>query len=378
MRNRLKIFVPSAATLLTDHRGHGEGLIAWNVLCGLAARGHEIVACARQVDLSAPAPFEVVETELASRWESIESLAYARKVERLYTRLGGSHRFDLAHWFFPQGSQELLGAPKGVPFVVGPHALTWPAASAARRAGDLVRMGLAPLFRALHRRALARASCLLVATPDAAAIFPRAMRSKVRVLPFGIDELDLVPCADTAPEPTITFVGRLEPAKNVRKLVDAFALVREHVPGVTLVVAGDGPERGSLEEHRTRLGLADSVRLLGPVSHDRIPELLRSSSIVCLPSDGEPYGMAVLEAMAAGRAVVTRDRGGPRFLLAHDKGEQLVAGGDAGSLADALTRLLGDGKALERIGRQNRERVESTFTLSRMIDELESIYESVR
>jgi glycosyltransferase involved in cell wall biosynthesis len=88
--------------------------------------------------------------------------------------------------------------------------------------------------------------------------------------------------------------------------------------------------------------------------------------------------MAVLEAMAAGRAVVTRDRGGPRFLLAHDKGEQLVAGGDAGSLADALTRLLGDGKALERIGRQNRERVESTFTLSRMIDELESIYESVR
>ena len=378
MRRRLRIFVPSAATLLTDHRGHGEGLIAWNLLSGLAARGHEIVACARQVDLSTAAPFEAVEIGLASRLESLESLAYTASVQRLYSRLGGSRRFDLAHWLFPQGPQELLGSVRGVPVVVGPHMLLWPASSANRRAGDLVRMALTPLFKTLHRRALAQAACLLVATPDAAAIFPQAHRSKVRVLPFGIDESDAAPWADGARDPTITFVGRLEPEKNVLKLVEAFALVREHVPGVTLVVAGDGSERGSLEEHRTRLGLADSVKLLGPVSHDRIPELLRSSSIVCLPSDGEPYGMAVLEAMAAGRAVVTRDCGGPRFLLAHDKGEQLVAGGDAGSLADALTRLLGDGKALERIGRQNRERVESTFTLSRMIDELESIYESVR
>jgi glycosyltransferase involved in cell wall biosynthesis len=374
MRRPLRIFVPSAATLLTDHRGHGEGLIAWNILCGLAARGHDVVACARRVDLKTPAPFEVVETGLASRRESLEPIAYALRVWRLYSRLGGERRFDVAHWIFPQGPHEVLGAPKRLPFVVGPHLLTWPTSATARKPGDLVRATLAPLFRALHRRALSRAAVLLVATPDAASIVPRAFSSKVRVLPFGIDASNLPPPSDPPPEPAIAFVGRLEPEKGVLKLVEAFARVREEMPEATLVVAGDGPERGPLEKQTARLDLGDSVKVLGPVPHARIPEVLRSSAIVCLPSEGEPYGMAVLEAMAAGRGIVTPAQGGPRFLLAHDRGEQLVARNDADSLAGSLKRLLADRDRLVEIGRENRERVESTFTLARMLDELEAFY----
>jgi glycosyltransferase involved in cell wall biosynthesis len=377
MHKTLKIFVPTASTLLTDHRGHGEGLIAWQLLCGLAARGHEIVACARRVDLRAAPPFEVIETGLASRWESIESIGYATKVGRIYARLGGRQRFDVAHWLFPQGAEEVLVAPRGVPFVVGPHFITWPTAGTRRRPGDMVRASIRPVFWVLHRRALSRASCLLVATPDAAAIFPRDMRSKVRVLPFGIDDCHLSPVVEIPLEPTIAFVGRLEPAKGIVKLVQALALVKERVPEATLVVAGEGPERVRVEEETTRLGLANSVRLLGHVSHEGIPDVLRSSMVVCLPSDGEPYGMALLEAMAVGRAVVTSDQGGPRFLLSGDQGEQTVASNDPTSLARGLVSLLADRQSLERIGRENRERVDSTFTLSRVIDELESIYEAV-
>jgi glycosyltransferase involved in cell wall biosynthesis len=373
-----KIFFPSVATLLTDHRGHGEGLIAWGMLCGLAARGHEVVACARQVDLRCAAPFEVIETGLASRRESIEPIAYALKVERTFARLGGERRFDLAHWLFPQGRHEVLSAPKGVPFVIGPHALTWPASATARRVGDVVRATAAPLFWALHRRALARASFVLVATPDAASIVPRASQSKVRVLPFGVDQSNLVPSPDPPPRATIAFVGRLEPEKGVLKLIDAFARVREEVPEATLIVAGEGPERRTLEERCSRLGLNGSVSLLGAVPHAQIPALLRSSSVVCLPSDGEPYGMVVLEAMAAGRAIVTSAQGGPRFLLAHDRGDQLVARNDSDSLARALKTLLADTDRLTHVGRENRERIESTFTLDRVIDELESIYERAR
>jgi glycosyltransferase involved in cell wall biosynthesis len=378
MPRPLSIFVPSAAALLTDHRVHGEGLIAWQMLRGLAARGHEVVACARQVDLSTAAPFEVVETGFASRMESIEPIAYALKVARMYSRLGGERRFDVAHWLFPQGPHEVLSAPRGVPFVIGPHALTWPASATGRHGGDVVRATAAPLFRALHRRALSRAVALLVATPDAASTIPPAFRSKVRLLPFGIDEANLVPSLDLPPEATIAFVGRLDPAKGVLKLVEAFARVREAIPEATLVVAGEGPDRGPLEERSARLGLGDSVKLLGPVPHALIPEVLRSSAVVCLPSDGEPYGMAVLEAMAAGRAIVTPDQGGPRFLLAHDGGEQLVARNDTDSLMRALIRLLADRERLAAIGRGNRERVASTFTLGRVIDELESIYEGAQ
>jgi glycosyltransferase involved in cell wall biosynthesis len=371
----LRIFIPSAAGVLTDHRGHGEGLIAWSICSALAARGHELVVCAREVDLKAPAGFEVIEVGSTSRWESVEPLAYAIQVMRLLHRLGGARRFDVVHWLFPQGRDEVVFSPPGsTAFIVGPHLLAWPSPSTPLQPGDVVRATAAPVFWALHRRALSRASVLLVSTPDAVSVIPRAFRSKVRVLPFGVEGTNIAPSADPPPEQTIAFVGRLDPAKGVLKLVEAFARVKEEVPDATLVVAGEGPERGPLESLRARLGLGDAVKLLGPVPHDRISEVLRSSAVVCLPSDGEPYGMAVLEAMAAGRAIVTPDSGGPRFLLAHDRGDQLVARGDADSLARALVRLLADRELLAQLGRENRERVESRFTLVRVIDELESIY----
>jgi glycosyltransferase involved in cell wall biosynthesis len=234
------------------------------------------------------------------------------------------------------------------------------------------------LFWALHRRALSRADVLLVSTPEAESLIPRGFRSKVRLLPFGVDGSNIAPSTDPPAEPRIAFVGRLEAAKGVLKLVEAFARVRQQMPGATLVVAGEGPERGPLERRTARLGLGDAVELLGLVPHDQVADVLRSSAVVCLPSDGEPYGMAVLEAMAAGRAVVAHDSGGPRFLLAHDGGHQLVPSTDADSLAQALVTLLADRPLLARLGRENRGRVESKFTLDRVVDELEAIYEGVQ
>jgi len=373
----MRIFVPSAATLLTDHRPHGEGLIAWNVLSALAARGHEVVACARHVDIRKSVPFEVIEAGPGSRWESLEPIAYVLRVARIYSSLGAERNFDLAHWLFPQGPYEVLNAPKGIPFVVGPHALTWPTSATTRHAGDVVRAAAAPLFRTLHRRALVRASSLLVATPEAAMTFPPALRSKVRVLSFGIDESSFTPISEPPLNPVIAFVGRLESQKGVLTLLDAFACVKEQLPEATLVIAGDGPERPSVEEHCSRHRLNGSVQLLGAVPHDDIPGVLRHSSVVCLPSEGEPYGMAVLEAMASGRAVVTPDRGGPRFLLSHAPGDQLVATNDPKTLAAALSKLLGDRAKLTELGRANRCRVETEFALERVIDALDDVYRNV-
>jgi glycosyltransferase involved in cell wall biosynthesis len=344
------------------------------MLCGLAARGHEIVACARHVDLNGKPPFELVETGLAARRESIEPIAYAVKVARLFSRMGGERRFEIVHWLFPQGQQEVLGGPRRVPFIVGPHALAWPGRAVIRKPGDVVRATATPLFRVLHRRALGRAAALLVATPNAATNFPRAFRSKVRVLPFGIDEAQIVP-TDLPPTPTIGFVGRLELVKGVLNLLDAFARVKEEIPDATLLIAGEGPARGVLEETCARLRLNGSVRLLGQVPHSKIPEVLSACSVVCLPSLGEPYGMAVLEAMAGGRAVVAPNCAGPQFLLAHESGDQLVGDNEAHSLAPALINLLADKDRLASIGRTNRARVESMFTLDRVLKDLESIYE---
>lgn len=373
----LSIFVPSAAAVVTDHRGHGEGLIAWRVLAGLARRGHELIVCAREVDLHAEPPFRVVEIGRASSFESVEPLAYARAVGRALASLGGPARFDVAHWIFPQAAAEAVWTPPaGLPLVVGPRFPEWPGGRGRPlRPGDGVRALASPLFRARSRRLLAAASTILLANPDAAATVPAELLAAARVLPIGVDAYAFRP-GPLPGAPTVLFVGRLERPKGVRELIPAFARARATVGDATLLVAGEGPDRAWIEAEARRLGFGRSLVLLGPVAHADVPRLLTQSSLVCLPSHGEPYGMAVLEAMAAGRAVVATEAGGPRYLLDR-RGGRLVPPGDADALARALTDLVGDREALAEMGRFNRARVERELSLDRMLDALESLYSDV-
>lgn len=370
----MRIFVPSAATLLTDRAGHGEGLIAWGILSGLAARGHELVVCAERSNLSSPPPFQLHETGRASRLESLAPLVQARNARRLLERLGGSGRFDLVHWLFPQQPEEaVFAAPADLPVIVGPLFAPWPSGSRARplRPGDAVRGAIRPLLHARHRRLL-RASLALLATPDAAR--PGVVRS--RVLGPGVDaaRFSASPPADGS---RILFVGTLERAKGVRDLVEAFAQLRRARPEAELVLAGDGPDRTWIDDARTRLGLNGSLRLVGPVSHAEVPALLAGSTLFCLPSHGEPYGMAVVEAMAAGRAVVGTDTGGPRHLVDREHGGRLVPAGDPAALAGALAELLDDRPALAAAGAFNRNRVEQELGLEPVLDALEDAYDEV-
>ena len=367
----MRIFVPSSATLLTDRAGHGEGLIAWGILSGLAARGHELVVCAREADLSTDPPFELIVTGRASRFESVEPLAYARRARRLLVRLGGVRRFDVAHWLYPAEPHEALFLPSGLPLVVGPLFAPWPPRPRDRRfrAGDAVRAVASPLLTARHRRVLSGAAAVLLATPEASR---RDAAGRERLLPPGVDAARFTPTAPAGGR--ILFVGKLERAKGVRELVEAFAQTRTALPEAELVLAGDGPDRAWLETERDRLGLDGSLKLLGAIEHERVPSLMAEATLVCLPSPYEPYGMAVVEAMAAGRPVVAVDTGGPHFLVDPVQGGRLVPPGDAGALAAALVELLSDSERLRAAGSFNRARVERDLSLAVMLDALEAVY----
>jgi glycosyltransferase involved in cell wall biosynthesis len=184
------------------------------------------------------------------------------------------------------------------------------------------------------------------------------------LVPFGVDT-DAFTVVDPPRDGPILFVGRLERRKGVRELVDAVA----QLPEARLVLAGEGPESAWIDGR----GLGDRVELLGAVPAAQVPLLLRECALLCAPSHGEPYGMTVLEAMAAGRAVVATDAGGPRFLLGSDGGA-LVPVGDAAALARELASLLADPDRLVATGRRNRERAERELSLGRMLDRLEDVY----
>jgi hypothetical protein len=125
---RQTIFVPHCSSLLTDHRPHGDGLIAHGFLRRLAERGHHLHIAASQVDLAEPLPPNAHVHVLTTRGGAISSrVGYMRAVRQLFHRLQRSVRFSLIHQLNPVYtgiSLALAGSP--LPLVLGPYIPKWP------------------------------------------------------------------------------------------------------------------------------------------------------------------------------------------------------------------------------------------------------------
>jgi glycosyltransferase involved in cell wall biosynthesis len=237
----------------------------------------------------------------------------------------------------------------------------------------MVRKAAYPVFHMLRRKALARTTRILVSTPSAIAELPKRYRPNVEIQPPGVDEtrFSVHPFPTT---PTVIYVGRLEPVKRVSELIEAFGILAPELPEARLLLVGDGPERSFLESRCVELGIANAVTLTGNVPHSGIPAFLARSTVLCLPSHGEPLGMVVLEAMATGRPVVAVANGGPAWLIKQDIGGVLAPSGTAGELAAGLLRVLRDRQLAEAMGGYNRTRVASEFGLARLVQVLERAY----
>src|SRR3954447_11952339 len=100
----MRVFFPSAARLLTDHRPNGEGLIAWHLLTALARRGHEVSAWAQEVDAKETPPFGVACVPPAVPWASARGLLQAAR-GGVWTRRNSG--VDIVHWLFPQDQRAM-------------------------------------------------------------------------------------------------------------------------------------------------------------------------------------------------------------------------------------------------------------------------------
>jgi glycosyltransferase involved in cell wall biosynthesis len=149
-------------------------------------------------------------------------------------------------------------------------------------------------------------------------------RGKTVVVDSGVDfeRFAVTPAPDGGPR--YLCIASLIQRKNVLRLADAFALVGRG----TLTFVGDGPLRAQLE---ARAG----VELVGRIPYDRVPEQIAGAHVVCQPSLIEPFGQALLEAMACGRNVVATRIGGPPEFVPPDAG-LLVDPADEAALAAAL------------------------------------------
>ena len=156
--------------------------------------------------------------------------------------------------------------------------------------------------------------------------------------------------------PRVAFIGMLERYKAVDVLLDAWPLVLQAVPEARLEIVGSGSQRDDLRRRIDAAGIGPSVWMTAQVPRPEIRRVLDRSWCLCLPSRSEGLGRVIVEAMAAGRAVVASRAGGPEELVLDRQTGRLVAPDDPRDLAAALVDVLRDRSAADRMGRAGRDR----------------------
>jgi glycosyltransferase involved in cell wall biosynthesis len=156
----------------------------------------------------------------------------------------------------------------------------------------------------------------------------------------------------------VLYCAKLQRWKRPEDLLEAFS--RASVLDSYLIFAGDGPLRAALEQRSRDLEVADRVRFLGFVNQTRLPGVYVASDVLVLPSDYEPFGLVVNEAMLCGCPVVVSDRVGAQYDLVRE-GEtgSVFQCGNVEALAKILRSLLSDPSQLGRMGAAARERMQS-------------------
>jgi glycosyltransferase involved in cell wall biosynthesis len=373
----LRIFVVAPFALLTDHRPHGDGLVACGFIRELAARGHELVVAVHRIDVreAFPPNVHIHLFDPMRRPGPADRIRFMWRMRQHYERLARTAPFDLVHQLNPvDAGLSLALADVPVPVVLGPYVPEWPMGYGERNglsAHPLV-LRLNELIRAAQQR---RATTVLLSTPAAATKLatPRLGDLHIRQVSPGIDDREWAPGAEQSGTQQVLFLANLRVRKGILVLLDAFGQLAPELPSARLVVAGDGPLAA---EVRRRVGASSALRhveLLGRVERAEAPSIVRACSVFCLPSFGEPYGMTALEAMACAKPIVSTNAGGMRHLVPEEGGRR-VPPGDARALAHALREIIVTPELQRAMGEHNRRTVEERYTWARSVDCLEEAY----
>jgi len=223
------------------------------------------------------------------------------------------------------------------------HAAMWRMVLSPRLAsiGEAVELRLAPpLYR--HSRVLT----LSTSSRQEIVSMLGLEASRVSVVPPGVDER-YVPGGAKSPVPLVMAVGRLVPVKRLELLIDAVARARKLVPGLRLLVVGEGYERPLIEAKVESVGGASWIDLPGHLPDDELAAAYRRAWVLASTSLREGWNMTITEAGASGTPSVVSDIAGHRDALTQGVSGFLVEPGD--EFVAALVRVLTDSELRDRL-----------------------------
>ncbi|HVG02753.1 MAG TPA: glycosyltransferase family 4 protein, partial [Nitrospira sp.] len=171
-------------------------------------------------------------------------------------------------------------------------------------------------------------------------------------------------------------ISYLRDYKGHRYFVEAAAKVLKEHQGVTFVIVGEGPEEQNIRSQIERLGLTADVRMLG--FRDDLLDVFRSLDLFVIPTvEGDTIPQVLMQALAIGLPIVSTTTGSIPDVVIDGESGFLVAPRDVDALADRIGRLLADSALRTAMGRLGRQRVERSYSIDRMVDELERVYRQV-
>lgn len=172
----------------------------------------------------------------------------------------------------------------------------------------------------------------------------------------------------------ISCVSRLTPRKGHTVLLEALHLIRDDLEHVRVNIVGDGEMRGELERLSEKLRL----RMVSFLGHrDDVANILSRSHIYVLPTTSDTLPISVIEAMFAGKAIVSTRCGGIPELLQHQKTGLLAEPGNVKDLAACLLQLVRDRRLVKQLGRSAQDFARTRLTVEKMAAEVERVYRSV-
>jgi glycosyltransferase involved in cell wall biosynthesis len=294
---------------------------------------------------------------------SISMCKWVRKLEVDITHL---------HFPYPAGEMAYLAFGRSRKMVITYHA-------------DIVKqVFLLRVYTPVLRRLLRTADGIIATSPNYIATSPflSAVKDKCTVVPLGIDvakfqraDPDVVRhIREKYRRPILLFVGRLRYFKGLRYLISAMLEIDS-----TLLVIGTGPEERSLKRQTVDLGLQRKVIFLGDVCDDVLPSYYHGCDLFVLPSSHrtEAFGTVLLEAMAAGRPVISTELGtGTSYANVHGVTGLVVPPRDSSALAYSIRALLEDDDRMVRFGVHALERA-SLFPKELLTEAVRSLYDAI-
>ena len=349
---KLTLFVHRASECLTDHESHGEGLICFSLLRGLAERGHKIYAyTGRAAIREMPAGMVVKAERHRVPANSLAHWEHALRADRWLQAVAETEPVDLVWYMNPAGGSPRLPNTLGRPLVVGPLYYGWPeqpdgtANSGRPRLGIGLQSIVKPIADRGWAQTLASAALIFCATgPHAEAVQRKFPAADVQALPVIVD-----PPPGVAASPrhrgaggrvSLLFVANLVPNKNPQVFCETVQRLRAAGLDAHGTLLGDGPERPALEAWCAANALQDAVCFGGKVPNSAVYHAVRDADYLVSASHGEPYGRGIAEAMSVGTPAVCHRSGGPADFIRDGVNGLLVSKLTAAAYAGRIAALL--------------------------------------